>query len=96
MLAALCNYKIINRKATCKLSSYNIEDINSKLYFWDYFKQCNDYTDEINYIKYIIYNILCNTIKSNLTEEKLKIYLTRDNIFNSRKYKKLGLADEII
>ena len=90
------NFRIINKNATCKLSSYNIEDNNSKLYFWEYFKQCNDSTDEINYIKFIIYNILCNTIKSNLTEDKLKIYLKKDNILTSKKYKKLGLADEIV
>lgn len=96
MLAALCNFRIINKNATCKLTSYNIEDNNSKLYFWEYFKQCNDSTDEINNIRFIIYNIFCNVIQCNLTEEKLKIYLKKDNILTSKKYKKLGLADEII
>ena len=46
----------------------------------------------------ILYDVLCNIIESNLTREKLDTCLQKNTIivWDCKKYKKLGFADEII
>ena len=97
LLASICDYRIIKKNATCKLSSYTDKNLHNNLpYFWDYFKQCNNDTGEIIEFKNTLYSLFCNTIDSKITIDKLNIYLNQNNNWNSKKYKKLGLADEII
>lgn len=97
LLASLCNYRIIKKNAECKLSSYTDKLQHKNLpYFWDYFKQCNNNDREITEFKNLLYTLFCNTIDSKITIDKLDKYLNQNNIWNSKKYKKIGLADEII
>jgi hypothetical protein len=46
----------------------------------------------------MFYDVLCNIIDSNFTREKLDSYLNKNMliVWDCKKYKKLGLADEII
>jgi len=46
----------------------------------------------------ILYDVLCNIIDSNLTSVKLDSYLNKNTliVWDCKKYKKLGLVDEII
>ena len=67
-------------------------DFNSN--YWYIFKQCDD-DDEIIYIKNIL-DDLYNNIHHKITKEKFLIYLNQNNTWNSKKYRKLGLADEIV
>ena len=94
ILASLCNYRIIKKNAKVFLSNFNITK-NGDCY-WNYFKQCE--SSEITKFKMLLYDVLCNNINSNLTYEKLNYYFQSNNItgWNSKKYKKLGLVDEII
>jgi hypothetical protein len=92
ILAALCDYRIINKNAKCKLTKINCE--NS--YFWNYFQQCVNDTQYISNFKDILYKILCESIDSKLTSHKLDIYFTNGCDWCSKKYKKLGLVDEIV
>ena len=87
-LASICNYRIIKKNVVCKFMKY---DFNSN--YWYIFKQCDD--DEIIYIKNIL-DDLYNNIHHKITKEKFLIYLNQNNTWNSKKYKKLGLVDEII
>jgi hypothetical protein len=65
-------------------------------YYWNYFNQCTN--DKIIDYKILFYSILCDVVESNLTHEKLDIYLQKNMIlvWDCKKYKKLGFADEII
>jgi ATP-dependent protease ClpP protease subunit len=94
ILACLCNYRVINKKAICHLSKYNINCSN--LNYWGYFKQC-EYDNQLisNFYNELV-NIFCNIIDSKITNEKLKKYLENNCIWDSKKYKKIGLADEIV
>ena len=94
MFAALCDYRIINKNAVCKLSCYN--NGGSCPYFWNYFMQCNNNALEIDSLKKFMYSILCDVIDSNITSDKLEKYFEQNNVWNAKKYKKLRLADEIV
>ena len=97
LLASICNYRIIKKNAICKLSSYTDLNLSNNLpYFWDYFKQCNNNFEEIAEFKNILYSLFTQTIDSKITIDKLSLYLNQNNNWNSKKYRKLGLADEII
>jgi hypothetical protein len=96
VLAALCSYRIISKNAKVYLSKLHC-DLTNNIY-WNYFKQCSQENSED--FKNLLYDVLCVKVESNLTPEKLSYYLANDspNIWswNSKKYKKLGLADEIL
>ena len=91
MLAAICDYRIISKNAKCFLTK-----ISDNQYFWNYFKQCNNDINEIVQLKQNIYDILCNQINSKLNMHKLDNYFKEGCIWDAKKYRKLGLADEII
>lgn len=96
ILASLCNYRVINKKAICKLSKYNITCTN--LNYWGYFKQCENDNELISNFYNDLVNLFCNIIDSNfkITSEKFTNYLENNCIWDCKKYKKIGLADEII
>jgi len=90
ILAAICNFRIINKNAICKLSKYD-----SKNLYWNYFKQCNNNV-ESKRINDLLFVIICQVIESKITPEKLEKYFEKDCIWDAKKYKKLGLADEVV
>ena len=94
LLAACCNYRIINKNAKCILTSYN--DSQSFKNYWGYLKQCENDEFQIISLKNNIYNVFCNVIESKITKEKLEIYFMNNCYWDSKKYKKLKLADEIV
>ena len=102
VLAAICDYRIINKNANCKLTPFLTQptqptqptQVNTN--YWGFFKQCNNIALETSQLKTILYDLLTNIIDSKLTANKLDIYLTKTNFWDAKKYKKLGLADEII
>jgi len=94
ILASLCNYRIIHKKALCNLSKYNSDCTH--LYYWGYFKQCENSYENIEQFYNELTHIFCNIINSKITNEKFKKYLENNSIWDSKKYKKLGLADEIV
>ncbi len=94
LLAASCNYRIIKKNAKSILSSYN--DLHNLKNYWGYLKQCENNKLETDSLNYHIYNLFCNVINSKITKEKLQIYLIQNNYWDAKKYKKLGLADEIV
>ena len=94
ILASLCNYRIINKKAICKLSKYNITCTN--LNYWGYFKQCENSNELISNFYNELVNVFCNIIDSKIINEKFNKYLENYCIWDCKKYKKIGLADEII
>ena len=105
VLAAVCDYRIINKNANCKLTPFLTQPIQPtqptqptqvNTNYWGFFKQCNNTLLETTQLKTILYDLLTNTIDSKLTANKLDIYLTKTNFWDAKKYKKLGLADEII
>tara|TARA_B100001093_G_scaffold295960_1_gene282235 strand:+ start:1524 stop:2216 length:693 start_codon:yes stop_codon:yes gene_type:complete len=97
LLASICDYRIIKKNATCNLSSYNHCYSSTNFpYYWSYFKQCNNNIDEIMEFKNTLYLLFCNISDSKITSDKLDKYLHKNNSWNSKKYKKIGLADEII
>ena len=96
-LAALCDYRIIKKNAICKFNTY---DVNNKYNnYWYIFKQYDIFNDNdndnSNDISQLI-NICYENIKSKISKEKLEKYLLQNNTWNSKKYKKIGLADEIV
>ena len=94
ILASLCNYRVIDKKAICKLTKYNITCTN--LNYWGYFKQCeNHYELILNFYNELLH-LFSNIIDSKITNEKFTNYLQNYCIWDSKKYKKIGLADEII
>ena len=94
LLAALCNYRIINKNAKVYMSKFIISAKGD--YYWNYFNQCNN--DEIIDFNVMFYDVLCNIIESNLTRDKLDCYLINNmiSVWDCKKYKKLGFVDEII
>ena len=96
VLAALCSYRIINKTAKVYLSKIH-SDVHNNVY-WNYFKQCSKENSED--FKNLLYDVICVKVESNLTHEELDHYLNIDkpNVvsWNSKKYKKLGFADEIL
>lgn len=105
VLAAVCDYRIINKNANCKLTPFLTQPIEPtqptqptqvNMNYWGFFKQCNNTSLETSQLKTILYDLLTNIIDSKLTANKLDIYLTKTNFWDAKKYKKLGLADEII
>jgi hypothetical protein len=96
VLAALCSYRIISKNAKVYLSKLHCDSTNN--IYWNYFKQCSQENSED--FNNLLYDVLCVKVESNLTPEKLSYYLANDssNIcsWNSKQYKKLGLADEIL
>ena len=94
LLAALCNYRIINKNAKVYMSKFIISAKGD--YYWNYFNQCNN--DEIMNFNVMFYDVLCNIIESNLTRDKLDCYLINNmiSVWDCKKYKKLGFVDEII
>ena len=94
LLAALCNYRIINKNAKVYMSKFIISTKGD--YYWNYFNQCNN--DEIMNFNVMFYDVLCNIIESNLTRDKLDSYLiiNKNIVWDCKKYKKLGFVDEII
>ena len=97
LLASSCNFRIINKNAKCTLNKYKNNYNNNNLpYYWGSFKQCENNLPEINNLKNTIYTLFCNTIDSKITIEKLEKYLNHPCIWDAKKYKKLGLADEIV
>ena len=94
LLAALCNYRIINKNAKVYMSKFIISTKGD--YYWNYFNQCNN--DEIMNFNAMFYDVLCNIIESNLTRDKLDSYLIKNmiSVWDCKKYKKLGFVDEII
>ena len=94
VLASLCNYRIINKNAKVYYSKFVISDKGD--YYWNYFKQCSG--DQINEFIKLFYDILCNLLESNFTHEKLDGYFRNNDlqVWDCKKYKKLGLVDEIV
>ena len=94
ILSNLCDYRLITKNTVCKLSNYNH---NIYTNYWGYFKQCNQDEQSILLFKNNLYNLFLNTINTKINTEKFNIYLIySNNIWNSKKSKKLGLVDEII
>ena len=99
LMAALCNYRIIKKNAICKLNklaTYSSGDTNEYMHYWCCFKQCDNNDVELGYFKTVLYDIICNLIDSKITYEKLDKYFQENQQWDSKKYKKLGLADEIV
>ena len=96
LLASVCDYRFVKKKALCKLNSFNITQ-NGFLFpnYWCGFQQCNNNNHEVLTVQQHIYSMFCSN-NNKITKDKLSIYLTRFNKWNSKKYKKLGLADEIV
>ena len=94
ILASLCNYRIINKNAKVYMSKFTVSTKGD--YYWNYFNQCIN--SEIMNFNVILYDVLCNIIDSNLTSVKLDSYLNKNTliVWDCKKYKKLGLVDEII
>ena len=94
ILAALCNYRIINKNAKVYYSNFVISEKGD--YYWNYFLQCTN--ELIAEYRKLFYDILCNLLESNLTCEKLDGYFQKNElqVWDCKKYKKLGLVDEII
>jgi ATP-dependent protease ClpP protease subunit len=94
VLASLCNYRIINKNAKVYYSKFVVSEKGD--YYWNYFVQCSN--DEIDSLKKILYDIMCNLVESNLTREKLDGYFLKNDlqVWDCKKYKKLGLVDEIV
>jgi hypothetical protein len=94
VLASLCNYRIINKNAKVYYSKFVISEKGD--YYWNYFAQCS--LVQVNDFKKLLYDIMCNLVESNLTREKLDGYFLKNDlqVWDCKKYKKLGLADEIV
>jgi ATP-dependent protease ClpP protease subunit len=94
VLASLCNYRIINKNAKVYYSKFVISEKGD--YYWNYFAQCTN--DKVDEFKKLFYDIMCNLVDSNLTREKLDGYFLKNDlqVWDCKKYKKLGLADEIV
>ena len=76
------------------LTSYN--DLQNLKNYWGFLKQCENNQFEVECLKNSIYNLFCNVIDSKITQEKLQTYLMQNSYWDAKKYKKLGLADEIV
>ena len=94
IIFGLCNYRIINKNASIKLTHYN-PYTNSPNY-WNYFKQCENNSVELENFKKNIYYAFCELIDSKITNEKMEKYLENDRCWDAKKCKKLGLVNEIV
>ena len=94
IIASLCNYRIINKNASVKLTNYN--PFTNCPNYWNYFKQCENNSDDVENLKKNIYYIFCELIDSKITNEKMEKYLQNNRLWDAKKCKKLGLIDEII
>ncbi len=94
IIAALCNYRIINKNAFIKLTKYN--SFYTSLNYWNCFKQCENNDIDHENLKKNIYYIFCELIDSKISKEKMEKYLECDRLWDAKKCKKLGLIDEII
>ena len=94
IIASLCNYRIINKNAFIKLTNYNPSYTFPN--YWNYFKQCENNSSELEILKKNIYYIFCELIDSKITNEKMEKYLQCDRLWDAKKCKKLGIIDEII
>ena len=92
ILAALCDYRIILSNVKVFLTKYDTNHPN----YWMSYKQCNNNVDNIYEFKNELYNILSCELDSKLTTLKLNNYLIQNNCWDAKKYKKLGLSDEIV
>jgi hypothetical protein len=94
VLASLCNYRIINKNAKVYYSKFVISEKGD--YYWNYFAQCSH--EQVNDFKKLFYDIMCNLVECNLTRDKLDGYFLKNDlqVWDCKKYKKLGLADEIV
>jgi hypothetical protein len=94
VLASLCNYRIINKNAKVYYSKFVISEKGD--YYWNYFAQCSH--EQVNDFKKLFYDIMCNLVECNLTRDKLDGYFMKNDlqVWDCKKYKKLGLADEIV
>ena len=54
------------------------------------------FSNPLNNFNSDLYDLFCIIIDSKLVNEKLQIYFQKNNVWTSKKYKKLGLADEIL
>jgi ATP-dependent protease ClpP protease subunit len=90
ILASLFHYRIINSNAKIIINKYHNTN------YWNYYKQCEDGEGNVDNFKYYLYNIFCNIIESKITDTKLIPYLNNGCNWDSKKYKKIGLVDEIV
>ena len=90
ILASLFDFRIINSTAKIIINKYNNTN------YWNYYKQCEDGEGNVDNFKYHLYYIFCNTIESKITDIKLTPYLNKGCLWDSKKYKKTGLVDEIV
>ncbi len=94
IIFGLCNYRIIDKNASIKLTHYN--SFTNCPNYWNYFKQCENNCNELEIFKKNIYYIFCELIDSKITNEKMEKYLENDRCWDAKKCKKLGLVDEIV
>ena len=73
ILASLCNYRVIHKKAICKLTKYNITCTN--LNYWGYFKQCENHYELISNFYNELVHLFSNIIDCKITNEKITNYL---------------------
>jgi ATP-dependent protease ClpP protease subunit len=92
ILAALCDFRIILNNVKVFLTKYDSNYAN----YWMAYKQCDNNTDDIYEFKNKLYNILSCLLESKLTTLKLDNYFMQNNCWDAKKYKKLGLVDEIV
>ena len=91
ILASLCDYRIVNKCAKIYMSKY---DANNSGQYWNYFKQCE--IEDASVFQILLYNMLCNNIRSKITYEKVARILQNNSCWDAKKYKKHGFADEIV
>jgi hypothetical protein len=98
ILAGLCDYRIVNKRAKIYMSKYAVNDAvndaNSFCNYWNYFKQCE--VGESSAFQILLYDMLCNNICSKITREKLAKILQSNSCWDAKRYKKYGFADEIV
>lgn len=94
ILASLCDYRIANKCAKIYMSKYDIENSGQYWNYWNYFKQCE--IEDASVFQILLYNMLCNNIRSKITYEKVVRILQNNSCWDAKKYKKHGFADEIV
>lgn len=94
IMFGLCNYRIIDKNASIKLTHYN--SFTNCPNYWNYFKQCENNCSELEIFKKNIYYIFCELIDSKITNEKMEKYLENNRCWDAKKCRKLGLVDEIV
>ena len=97
ILASLCDYRIVNKCAKIYMSKYDANNSGQHwIYwnYWNYFKQCE--IEDASVFQILLYNMLCNNIRSKITYEKVAKILQNNSCWDAKKYKKHGFADEIV